>query len=158
MARILLMTAAWSLAAISQGALISATPEAGMLRVVIDICPDTIAWATTAPGQPVVTILEDQFWTSTESLWLFHINGTGSLHHFNLDASYVGLYPELYPLSDETRVYGYSEVDQVNLRRVDSFAVLPVTPMSEIVTVPEPSAAVVGMMAAAMLIRRYNSA
>src|SRR5689334_7325323 len=92
----------------SDAAIIS-TPQPGTLHVIIDVCPDTITAAVDPVDGAVTPILTDELWTSTASLWLFHMNDTGSLHHFDLAADLVGLAPDVYDGPD-WRGYNYTSV------------------------------------------------
>jgi hypothetical protein len=124
---------------------ISAVAQPGMLHVIIDVCPDTVAWATTAPGQPVTTILTDELWTSAESIWLFHLNETGSFHSFDLSATLAGLSPSTEAESDGTRGYNYTYLYPTH--RESEYKILPVVPMQSVVGAPEPSVATLSLLA-----------
>lgn len=86
--------------------LVSATPQPGAVHVVLDICPDWIEFArANVVGAPEVHYQTDDFWISTADVWLFHGSMTGSLHHFDVSATVIGISPD-QPSENGLRGYG----------------------------------------------------
>jgi hypothetical protein len=127
-------------------AAIFATAHPGTLHVIIDVCPDNIISAVDAADKSVTRILTDEFWTSSESLWLFHMNEVGSLHHFDLTVNMTGLSPDVYEFNGQAE-RGYTYTNVYDHGRTSEYRTLAVVATASVI--PEPSSVVLAFFAIA---------